>query len=191
MSEQLNLFESLDPIRPSTKEFLDKKALVEWKERIVKYQQQIRNNPTPQQNQLFSLANSYGSSDDIDPFSLKLHTSLFYRMPETQGVVNGIDTGCIYFIIDRHLPILLYIGETKLTATKRWKNVHYAKNYVLNYIEIHRKYKLDVSVVSAFWHKIPSDKKMLLKWEKELIFKWRSPFNKESWQFYGQPFGKD
>lgn len=112
-------------------------------------------------------------------------------MPETKDLVNEIDTGCIYFIIDNTLPILLYVGETKLTASKRWKGVHYAKNYVLNYIEIHRKYKLDVAVVSAFWHNIPSDKKILLKWEKELITKWRSPFNKYCWQYYGQPFGKD
>jgi len=191
VSKQLNLFDSKDPIRSSTKEFgLDKKALMAWKESIYKYQQHVRNKPQPQQNQLFSLNDAYGSSDDIDPFSLKLHTSLFYRMPEPQGLVDGIDTGCIYFIIDNTLPILLYIGETKLTATKRWKGVHYAKNYVLNYIEIHRKYQLDVAVVSAFWHKIPPHKKTLLKWEKELIVKWRSPFNKESWQFYGQPFGK-
>ncbi|MDJ0725631.1 MAG: GIY-YIG nuclease family protein [Prochloraceae cyanobacterium] len=169
---------------------MSREALIAWKQSIFKYQQQIRNNPTPQQNQLFNLNNASGSFQDIDPFSLKLHTSLFYRMPEPQNLVDGIDTGCIYFIIDNTLPVLLYVGETKLTATKRWKGTHYAKQYILNYIELHRKYKLDVAVVSAFWHKIPPDKKMLLNWEKELIVKWRSPFNKESWQFYGQPFGK-
>ncbi len=169
---------------------MSREGLIAWKQRIFKYQQQIRNNPTPEQNELFSLNEANGSSNDIDPFSLKLHTSLFYRMPEPQSLVEGIDTGCIYFIIDHTLPVLLYVGETKLTATKRWKGTHYAKQYILNYIELHRKSKLDVAVVSAFWHKIPPNKKILLKWEKELIVKWRSPFNKESWQFYGQPFGK-
>ncbi len=119
-------------------------------------------------------------------------------MPEPQGLVDNIDTGCIYFVIDpfgirvaaRTLPILLYVGETKLTAVKRWKGVHYIKDYSLKYIELHRRYDLEEAIVSAFWHRVPSNKKILRQWEKELIFKWRSPFNRECWQWYGQPFGK-
>jgi hypothetical protein len=60
----------------------------------------------------------------------------------------------------------------------------------LQYIEMHRRYDLDVNVVSAFWQLVPS-KKILQQWERELILKWRSPFNKECWQWWGQPFGKD
>jgi hypothetical protein len=55
---------------------------------------------------------------------------------------------------------------------------------------MHRRYDLDVKVVSAFWQLVPS-KKILQQWERELILKWRSPFNKECWQWWGQPFGKD
>lgn len=191
MGEQLNLFDIKHNYQPSNEGLvMDKSTLIAWKNKIFKYQQQIKNNPQPQQNELFKVNKAYGSAEDIDPFNLRLHSSLFYRMPNPQGFIDRLDTGCIYFIIDNQLPILLYIGETKLTAAKRWKGVHYAKSYILKYIEMHRKYKLDVAVVSAFWYKIPPDKKILRSWEKELITKWRSPFNKECWQFYGQPFGK-
>ncbi|MDJ0713939.1 MAG: GIY-YIG nuclease family protein [Prochloraceae cyanobacterium] len=192
MSEQLNLFETKDRVLPPRQQQLvmDKDALVRWKSRIFKYQQQVRNTQQPQQNELFNLPQAYGSPDDIDPFSLKLHSALFYRMPEPQGLVDNIDTGCIYFVIDNAVPLLLYVGETKLTAAKRWKGVHYVKDYILKYIELHRRYDLEEAIVSAFWHRVPPNKKILRQWEKELILKWRSPFNKECWQWYGQPFGK-
>ncbi len=169
---------------------MDKDALLRWKSQIFKYQQSKRNSRAPQQNSLFQQTSAYGSPEDIDPFELKLHTALFYRMPETAQPVEGIDTGCIYFIIDRTLPILLYVGETKLTAAKRWKGVHYVKDYILKYIELHRRYNLNEAIVSAFWHRIPPNKQILRLWEKELILKWRTPFNKECWRYWGQPFGK-
>ncbi len=100
------------------------------------------------------------------------------------------DRVCIYFIIDNTLPLLLYVGETKQTAKQRWNGVHDAKDYVTNYIELHRKYKLEVRVCSAFWYDTPSDRKSRLKLESELINRWQSPFNKENWQRWGQPFGK-
>ena len=190
MSEQLNLFEDNNRILPPRPQELvmSQDSLRQWKERIFSSQQQIRNNQAPQQQTLFDTSPPKVTPDQIDPFSLRLHTSLFYRMPES--AIDTIDTGCIYFIIDNAVPLLLYVGETKLTATKRWKGVHDAKDYILNYIELHRRYDLDVAVLSAFWYDIPADKKILRSWERELILRWKPPFNKECWQCYGQPFGK-
>ena len=102
----------------------------------------------------------------------------------------GENQGCLYFILDRRWPILLYVGETKLTADQRWQGTHDCKDYILNYIELHRRHELEVEVVSVFWPHLPPDKKILQTWEKQLILKWRSPFNKECWRWWGQPFGK-
>ena len=86
--------------------------------------------------------------------------------------------------------LILYIGETQNTPKARWNGTHDAKDYVSNYIELHRKYKLDVRVCSAFWYDTPADRKARLKLESELIHRFYSPFNKESWHRWGQPFGK-
>ena len=99
--------------------------------------------------------------------------------------------GCLYFIIDNTLPILLYSGQTKMTANQRWKGVHDCKDYIRNYLQLHRIHKVDVEVVFAFWEHIPPEKKVLLEWERELILKYRSPFNKENWKYWGQPFQKE
>ena len=128
----------------------------------------------------------------IKPFELPIHNCLFWRMPEPKyQFADCSNNGYLYFIIDNTLPILLYCGETKLTANQRWSGVHDCKDYIRNYIQLHRIHNLDVGVVSAFWEHIPPQKKILLKWERELIIKYRSPFNKESWKYWGQPFQKE
>ncbi|MEG3959501.1 hypothetical protein [Microcoleus sp. herbarium2] len=63
-------------------------------------------------------------------------------------------------------------------------------SYIAKYIELHRRYFLDVSVAIAFWYGAPAKRKQRLQLESELIYKWRSPFNKECWQWWGQRFGK-
>jgi len=191
--EQFSLFDDNNRILfPRRDELvMNMNALIRWKQRIFDYQHSVRNSKPPQQQTLFDLPKTtWHNPDEIEPFSLKLHPADFYRKPESPEPFDNPDQGCIYFIIDRTGPILLYVGETKLTATKRWTGTHYCKQYILNYIEMHRRYKLDVAVVSAFWQHIPPDKKVLLAWERELILKWRSPFNKENWDKWGQPFGK-
>jgi hypothetical protein len=191
--EQLSLFDDNNRTLFSRRDKLvmDKDALTRWKQRIFEYQNSVRNSKPPQQQTLFDLPKTtWHAPDEIDPFSLKLHPADFYRKPEPPETFDNPDRGCIYFILDRTLPILLYIGETKLTAHQRWSGVHYCKDYVMSYIEMHRRYKLDVAVCSAFWQHVPPDKKVLLAWERELILKWRSPFNRENWNQFGQPFGK-
>ena len=101
------------------------------------------------------------------------------------------------------------MGETKQTPMKRWNSTHDCKDYIKGYIELHRKYKLEVRVCSVcpqalevairglranafrtFWYDTPSDRTGRLRLERELILRWQSPFNKENWSKYGKPFGK-
>ncbi|MEG4843388.1 hypothetical protein QUB05_02720 [Microcoleus sp. F10-C6] len=70
-----------------------------------------------------------------------------------------------------------------------WVN-HDCETYINRYIELHRSYALDVRVGIAFWFGAPANRKQRLKLESDLIYKWRLPFNKECWQWWGQPFGK-
>ena len=70
------------------------------------------------------------------------------------------------------------------------EGTHDCRNYIVNYIELHRKHKLEVRVCSAFWYDTPSDRQSRLKLERELILRWKSPFNQENWSKYGKPFGK-
>ncbi len=185
MSKQLSLFNIKPAYRvEQPKKVMSQEALQLWKSKIFDYQQRTLNTKPPQQTSLFDAPKSHCESDLINPFELKLHSSLFYRMKE-QG-----DKVCIYFIIDNSLPLLLYVGETKQTVKQRWNGVHDCKDYVMNYIELHRKYDLEVRVCSAFWYDTPPERKARLKLESELINRWQSPFNKENWQRWGQPFGK-
>lgn len=166
-------------------------SLIAWKERVYHYQQSIRQQSAPEQTSLFDLTPSaWHNPDEIDPFTLPAHSPLFWRQADRLDALDNSHQGCLYFILDRHCSLLLYIGETKLSANQRWQGHHDCKDYILSYIELHRRYDLPVAVTSAFWLHVPPQKKILRQWERELILKWRSPFNKECWQFWGQPFGK-
>ena len=60
---------------------------------------EFRTEEPPQQTVLFDLAPSHTDPDAIDPFSLRLNTMQFWRMPaDTPGYP------CIYFVIDNTLP---------------------------------------------------------------------------------------
>jgi hypothetical protein len=193
--KQLSLFESkghycVPPRAPA--QIMSCEGFINWKQRIYEYQQQTRSQQTPQQTNLFDLspASSNFTPQDLDPFSLKLHPSLFWRLKEAPAAWDDSQQGCLYFILDTAVPLLLYIGETKLSANERWSGTHDCKDYILNYIQLHRHHGLEVAVSSCFWQQISPQKKTLQQWERELIFKWRSPFNKEMWSYWGQPFGK-
>lgn len=185
MSKQLKLFETRTPYRvEQPKKLMSKEALLQWKARIFDYQQHILKTESPKQTCLFDPPKSHCDSNAINPFQLKLHNSKFYRLRE-QG-----EKICIYFTIDNALPLLLYVGETMQTAKQRWNGTHDCKDYVMNYVELHRKYNLEVKMCSAFWYDTPENRTARLKLERELILLWQSPFNKENWHQYGKPFGK-
>ena len=72
----------------------------------------------------------------------------------------------------------MYVGETHRTPKQRWMS-HDCRSYIGNYIELHRRYSLDVAVGIVFWYGAPANRKQRLQLESEFIYKWRSPFNKE------------
>lgn len=192
--QQLSLFESSAVYevkkKPLQADFVMSDIFLnQWKKRIFNYQLSQRNTLINQGNFLEDLSLNLNSKNDdlstiesLDPFSLKTHTDQFYCLPN-----YGLSESCLYFILDTHSDLLLYVGETKLSPYQRWIN-HDCKGYIQSYIELHRKYKLPVIIRSAFCWGVPTDTKVRQTWEKQLILKWRSPFNKESWQYWGQPF---
>lgn len=188
--KQLSLFDAPSPYRVARAEHqrFDQRGLIQWKERIFSYQQRIKGIQSPQQQTLFAIAPDQASPDHLDPFSLSYHSSLFWRQ-KVSGYSGEKRQGCLYFILDQTGPLLLYVGETKLTAHHRWRGTHDCKEYILRYLELHRRYQVETAVVSAFYP-LSLPKKVLQTWEQALILKWRSPFNKECWQYWGQPFGK-
>lgn len=193
-SQQLSLFESSavyevkkKPLQPDF--VMSDSFLNQWKKRIFNYQLSQRNNQINQGNFTEELSlNIERKNDDLskieslDPFSLKTHTDQFHSLP-----TYGLSESCLYFILDTHSHLLLYVGETKLSPYQRWIN-HDCKSYIQSYIELHRQYKLPVIIRSAFCWGVPTSRKVRQSLEKQLILKWRSPFNKESWQYWGQPF---
>jgi len=186
--KQLSLFDSEDDFNSSRENLvMSKEELIKWKDRIYRQQQEVRLRGKTQQSELFELPKTTGQeADEIEPLRLKLYPADFYRMPPSLEYSD--DQGCIYFLIDHFAEIILYIGETKLSAYQRWIGPHYAKMYTLSYIERHRQDDLVCAVCCALWLHIPPEKKILLQWERELIFKWRPPFNRQMWEIYGQPF---
>ncbi len=184
--QQLDLF-SPPPPTPALKQeqfVMDKDALLRWKAQIFEYQQQVRETKQSQQVALFDLTPTHCDPDKIDPLALRLQPMSFYRMAtdDTPG------SAAIYFIMDNTMPLILYIGETS-RSNKRWQGVHDCKDYIASYQELHYRYRLQTAVNLAFWWDAPIKTRPRQQLELALIQKWRSPFNKEMWEKYGQPFG--
>ncbi len=181
---QLNLFPSVTPTpaRRSEPLLMSLKALLQWKSQLFDYQQLVRESQPPQQTALFDLQRTHCDPDAIDPFSLPLQSMAFYRMPTDAG------SAAIYFVIDNAIPLLLYVSET-CRSGKRWKGEHGCKQYLDSYHSLHHHYGLQREVSIAFWWDAATDRRSRQELELNLILKWRSPFNKESWERWGQPFG--
>ena len=185
--KQLSLFE------PSTTYKLEKKPalksdllmsksfLQQWKKKLHNYQQEQRQRES-QQTSLISKNNPISEVENFDPFTIETHTDQFYDLPD-----YSLSESCLYFILDTQESLLLYVGETKRSPHQRWIN-HDCKSYIQNYVQLHRQYDLPVLIRSAFWWSVPEDRKARQSLEKQLILKWRSPFNKECWRWWGQPF---
>lgn len=156
-------------------------ALLKWKAQIFDYQQKITESKPPQQTALFDLAPNHCNPDAIDPFTLSLQSMAFYRMPADAG------SAAIYFVIDNAIPLLLYVGETRRSG-KRWKGEHGCKRYLDSYHSLHYHYGLQREVSIAFWWDAPVQTKPRQQLEQALIHKFKTPFNKENWERWGQPF---
>ncbi|WP_414546581.1 GIY-YIG nuclease family protein [Nostoc sp. CCY0012] len=157
-------------------------ALQDWKSRIHTYQQQVRQTQPPQQTTLFHLTPKHSDPDTIDPLTLRVHSMAFYRMPADYS-----GEACLYFVVDTAASLVLYIGET-LRSNKRWKGEHGCKQYLDSYHSLHQRYGLERSVGITFWWDAPTERRARQELELQLIQKWRSPFNKENWERWGQPF---
>jgi hypothetical protein len=186
--EQPSLFSDLE-LRQIRHSGLDASPLLEigaptlqnWKQRIFQYQQTIES-VAPAQSTLFEGHSLETSLETLDPFQLRSQNIEFWRWPADEPGLAAL-----YFVIDYELPLLLYVGET-CQSSQRWKGVHDCKRYVRNYIEAHRPHHLPVSVGIGFWPHAPEATRSRQKMEQSLIFKWRSPFNKENWRHWRTPF---
>ncbi len=170
---------------------MDVAALSKWKARIFTHQQRVKTTQPVKQESLFALSPDvvlHGSPkhvdpEIIDPFILKLSPLSFYRLP-----TDSPGQACLYFVIDMTADLLLYVGET-CKSNKRWKGTHDCKRYIEKYLDLHYKYELKTAVNIAFWWDAPEKTRLRQNLELALIQKWKSPFNKENWQYWGQPFG--
>ncbi|MEM6590522.1 MAG: GIY-YIG nuclease family protein [Cyanobacteria bacterium P01_C01_bin.73] len=155
-----------------------------WKQRILKFQTQVRQGPTQTQGSLFAAiaADSNSEAEALDPFALSQENIEFWRQ---SAVDEGVSA--LYFVIDHTCQIMLYVGET-VKSNQRWKGVHDCKRYVSHYLAVHQQLNLKTQVNIGFWRSAPRDRKARQTLERQLIYRWRSPFNKENWNFWGTPF---
>ena len=165
--------------------------LQSWKLRIIRFQTKLQLAPDPQQGSLFELATAAETvqSTSIDPFALRRQNTEFWRWQ-----FDDVGAAAMYFVVDyaatdgmARSPLLLYIGET-VKSNQRWKGVHDCKRYLTNYRQSHFENGLDSELGIAFWPHAPSDRISRQKLESDLIYRWRSPFNKENWRYWNTPF---
>lgn len=192
--EQPSLFAGVDspkvspsPRRQRANQCLEISAttLQEWKQRIFEYQHHVKVNATAEQGSLFDVGVSNSTAidpEEIDPFTLPQQNTQFWRWKASD---HGV--AALYFVIDYELPILLYVGET-VKSNQRWKGEHDCKRYLLNYRQAHYQHQLPSLLGIAFWSQAPTETRPRQQLESALIYKWRSPFNKENWIFWGTPF---
>jgi hypothetical protein len=183
---QLNLFSdlTLTPARRAEALVMSHNALVQWKSQILDYQRRVRESKPTQQTTLFDLTPLHCDPDRIDPLQLEVRSLSFWRMP-----TDSPGDSCLYFVVDSAAGLILYVGET-CRSNKRWKGIHDCKDYIASYQDLHYQYGLKTAVNIAFWWDAPVERKARQELEQALIQKWRSPFNKEMWERWGQPFGK-
>ncbi|MEO1589974.1 MAG: GIY-YIG nuclease family protein [Cyanobacteria bacterium J06632_22] len=180
-------FESLPPALQ-----LGTAELADWKSRINRFQRQVAIAPPPQQGSLFAVAEApgqYGPTTDVqstaetlNPFTLPQQNTEFWRWQ-----FDDVGVAALYFVIDYSADLLLYVGET-VKSNQRWKGEHDCKRYLLNYRQVHYQQDLPSQLGIAFWPHAPAERKPRQQLESALIQRWRPPFNKENWQFWGTPF---
>jgi len=124
----------------------------------------------------------------LDPFDLPVYPAEFYRLPQGASPNLGGNDACIYFVIDQAAQLLLYVGET-CRSQKRWQGNHDCKRYIQNYQGLHYQHQKNVAVVMAFAWDVPQSSRQRQHLEQQLIQLWRSPFNRENWQYWQTPFG--
>jgi hypothetical protein len=159
-------------------------ALINWKQRVLTFQSGIKVATPNRQESLFGGPDLL-TADSLNPRQLPRQNTQFWRWKaEDAGVA------ALYFVFDyamAELPLLLYVGETG-KSNQRWKGEHGCKHYLINYQQAHYHYDLPTQLGIAFWQDAPVQTRVRQQLERDLILKWRSPFNKENWAFWGTPF---
>ncbi|MEM9164856.1 MAG: GIY-YIG nuclease family protein [Cyanobacteria bacterium P01_F01_bin.4] len=153
-----------------------------WKSRVSSFQKAIKVSPSMAQGSLFEAAAPSVDPDAIDPFQLPQQNTEFWRWK-----FSDVGVAALYFVIDYEADLLLYVGET-VKSNQRWKGVHDCKRYLMNYRQTHYQLNLDSQLGIAFWPHAPEARRPRQRLESGLIRKWRAPFNKENWRFWGTPF---
>jgi GIY-YIG catalytic domain len=182
-------FENLKPA-----DILGQKALRDWKQRIAQFQAAVKVEPISEQGSLLGFdggllggqadaqADARADAETIDPFALAQQNTEFWRWQfDDSGVA------ALYFVIDYEVNVLLYVGET-VKSNQRWKGEHDCKRYLMNYREAHYLHEMGSQLGIAFWPYAPTERRARQRLESALIRKWRAPFNKENWEFWGTPF---
>ncbi|WP_196523922.1 GIY-YIG nuclease family protein [Nostoc commune] len=101
--------------------------------------------------------------------------------------VNQFDNACIYFILDKALPLILYIGQSK-NCSKRLRTLNYSssgahhrKKQIELYQQLNQNYGFSSSIYIARWDlPILLEEKYRLELEKSLILKWYPLFNQQN-----------
>ena len=155
--------------------------LTAWKQRLCNFQQTVTLDAGTTQGSLFDHSET-SPADDIDPFTLPQRNAEFWREQFTDA-----GNAALYFVVDHEADLLLYVGET-IKANQRWKGTHDCKRYITNYRTLHFECQSHCKIDIAFWLDAFPDTKRRQGQERDLIQRWRSPFNKENWQRWGTPF---
>jgi hypothetical protein len=155
-----------------------------WKQRIISFQTQLQT--PPQQASLFDTSTEVDLASSVEPFALRRQNTEFWRWQ-----FDDVGVAAMYFVIDYaatdSAALLLYVGET-VKSNQRWKGEHDCKRYLLNYRQAHYDNGLKSELGIAFWPHAPIERQPRQKLESDLIYRWRSPFNKENWRFWNTPF---
>lgn len=162
------------------------KVLLESKSRIFEFQQDEKeNNLIRRQTKLFDITSlpceCQLDPDTINPLTLPLQPLNFATE------VNQFDNACIYFILDKALPLILYIGQSK-NCCKRLRTLNYSssgahhrKKQIESYQQLNQNYGFSSSIYIARWDlPILLEEKYRLELEKSLILKWYPLFNQQN-----------
>ena len=180
-SKQTELFDTRDSFADHSKQtnfvVQSREEILEWKKKINQYQQNILKNKDNSflQKSIISDQNDY-KVREINPFTLAGNSINFWR---SKKLISK--SSAIYFVIDntQDYQIILYIGET-FSADSRWKGVHDCKTYINNYKELLSGHNIKSHLDIRFFLDVPKEVRFRRKLEKQLIYLWFPPFNKET-----------
>ena len=161
------------------------KSILEWRNKIYKYQNSIIKNINNLSSQKSLIKNEDSNKiERLNPFKLTGSSINFWR--SNKYIHDG---PAMYFVVDtyKNSQIILYVGET-YSANKRWKGDHDCKIYINNYKEALTDNKIDTHIDIRFFLDVPAEIKLRRNFEQKLISLWLPPFNKETRERWATTF---